>query len=194
MSLDHLGRIQPSPECHQLFPTPVPLPCSPQVPLQGEIPVLLPVDHKPLKGRKKLHGMSFQSPSWIVVSILLWENRAGTNEMILSTRISAFGVTPGQGSKMGIPELEEPAQSLRWEKVTWPDQELGLEIPRHVCTGKRSLCPSSGPRRDSQPVPRCSVVPELGTSGIQVLTPSGAAWPRKPPGRAPELTPLDQPQ
>lgn len=60
-------------------------------------------------------------------------------------------------------------------------------LPQH------SLCPSSEPRRGSQLVPRCSVVPELGTSGIQVLIPSGAAWPRKPAGTAPELIPLDQP-
>lgn len=115
--------------------------------------------------------------------------------MILSTRISAFGVTLGQGSKMGIPDLEEPSWCLPWEKVTQLDQELPVPgNPGQVCPGKGSLCPSSEPRQDSQPVPRCSVVPELGTSGIQVLTHSGAAWPQKPMGTVPELIPLGQPQ
>lgn len=68
--------------------------------------------------------MSFQSPSGITIPILLWENRAGTNKMILSTQISALGVTPGQESKMGIPELEELCQCLPLEKVTQLDQEL----------------------------------------------------------------------
>lgn len=57
-----------------LSPAPIPLPCSPQVPLQGEIPV----HHKALKGSNE-QVLSSQSPSWITISIFLWENWKGTN-------------------------------------------------------------------------------------------------------------------